>query len=419
MYLYYIMTRNFFAFGCWNNYFNFNGNLSCNTLNANLDNRCLNSVTEDIKQNETLFQMGIILGDNLYPCKKDIKQNGQKKKYKIGYLTHLKRGFNKLNDINVEKHVLFGNHEYDYLVDESIINADEFDNTNTLEEMDISLERSNSILRKQCGVEKNDYKTMDCMNNKMFKNNFVFHNEFVTHKDTDNYRFIFLSYDDDMIGDLDENDVRVRLLKCELNSKLNLRGETHINNVVVCSHYPLVSLRKKSEKTKLMALSLTDYLVNVLLRTARENNVNVNYICADTHNYQESEIYEKQDPDTKIRHFVIGTGGAEFDNLDDKYLGKKDQVMEFGDLEIRIKEIQLPYGYCAFQMGLEGLEPVHENGFFVQTSNIKDRNRDYSTCFVRHLSKQMSRTSNRPLSSSKSRKTRRSTSSKRRRTTSF
>ena len=103
----------FIHFGCWNN----------GICEIESNNTPVSAVIKSIKDNEDLKEYNFIsvAGDNYYP----------KKNKKDGYKTHifsdLESGFKCLNELgDIRKFILFGNHEYNDVYTNHIIDNEYF-----------------------------------------------------------------------------------------------------------------------------------------------------------------------------------------------------------------------------------------------------------------------------------------------------
>jgi hypothetical protein len=98
-------TFNIAVFGCWNE--------GCR------ENSGQQSVSNLIKSNESKYEFMVILGDNYYAGKKTIIDNGMGSKFKIKLtnINELKNGFACLDQINLEKKLIMGNHDVEDSLD--------------------------------------------------------------------------------------------------------------------------------------------------------------------------------------------------------------------------------------------------------------------------------------------------------------
>ena len=89
------------VFGCWNT--------GCN------ENSGQRNVADKLRENQDNYNFLVILGDNYYPKKyknKDFKIN-----YKLTNMEEAEKGFKCLDNINIEKKIIMGNHDIENHID--------------------------------------------------------------------------------------------------------------------------------------------------------------------------------------------------------------------------------------------------------------------------------------------------------------
>lgn len=97
---------NIVVFGCWNE--------GCK------ENSGQKSVSNLIKTNETKYKFMVVLGDNYYAEKKTLLKIGKTDlKIKETNIQELINGFKCLENINLEKKLIMGNHDVEDSIDKS------------------------------------------------------------------------------------------------------------------------------------------------------------------------------------------------------------------------------------------------------------------------------------------------------------
>jgi len=101
----------------------------------------------------------------------------------------------------------------------------------------------------------------------------------------------------------------------EINSQLRLVPHTQIKNLVIIGHHPIYGYKYKTEKdsqiTKIKAQQLNkngkDYLTTLFQKFP---NARYYYLCADIHQYQQTEFTMNG---LAIHQYIVGTGGTGLD----------------------------------------------------------------------------------------------------------
>jgi hypothetical protein len=115
--------------------------------------------------------------------------------------------------------------------------------------------------------------------------------------------------------------------------------------IFLSGHDPIASFKIKKEKhiTHISNIDILTKFMNLI------NHPNIIYLCADTHNFQHNII--KFNNNYPIQEFIIGTGGADPDDILPIYIDKDEQEILFEDgnrLGIKMIDTKMPYGYGEF-----------------------------------------------------------------------
>ena len=293
------------VFGCWNK--------GCR------ENSGQQSVSNLIKLNEYKYEFMVILGDNYYAEKKTIINNRESKfKIKLTNINELKKGFSCLENINLEKKLIMGNHD-----------------------VEDSLDKGCSILKSQLKLPWYDVK---------FPFGFDMYYLYGNEQNSYNKTILFIYLDTTLYSsDINDNNScyksvlnkDINTLKQEQNSfitstlKLIENKIYNISNVVFFGHEPLLTFKQKKEKK--IALVVPDLLEILFEEKNKYTDTGFHWICADYHVYQNSIISNNSDPklnitDPKlnITQWIFGTGGGELD----KPVNDTDLVV--GNYELKI-----------------------------------------------------------------------------------
>jgi hypothetical protein len=268
------------VFGCWNK--------GCK------NNSGQKSVSNLIKLNESKYQFMVILGDNYYAEKKNLYESGDSKlKIKLTNIQELKEGFECIQDINLEKKLIMGNHDIE----------DSFD-------------KSCSVIKTQLKLPWFDikfpygydmyylYGDEDNSNNQTIL--FIYLDTTLYSEGINNNNSCYHLVLDKSFDELktEQNNFIIQTLEITQNQLLN------ISKVVFFGHEPLFTFKEKNGKNK--SAIITELLD--LLFYQMDPNIKYYWICADYHIYQNSTITSKSEPDKKIYQWIFGTGGGDLDN---------------------------------------------------------------------------------------------------------
>lgn len=216
-------------------------------------------------------------------------------KIKETNIQELANGFKCLEDINLEKKLIMGNHD-----------------------VEESFDKSCSALKVQLKLPWYDVKFPFGVDKY-----YLYHNKITNTYET--ILFIYLDtslYDNDLNDDnscylsslgIGINELRekqrqfISLTLGEINKKLY-----NINNVVFFAHEPLITLKNKDGVNK---SSTNSQLLEILFEEKiKYKNIGFYQICADYHIYQNSVITDKSlPPGQQITQWIFGTGGGKLD----------------------------------------------------------------------------------------------------------
>jgi hypothetical protein len=292
---------NIATFGCWNNKYND-------------DFYFLKKVVAEIIENNRIdnYKFAVILGDNYYPNKVKFANDN---KYEIVLESEILEGFDILNKMELEKRIIFGNHDIvkvtkpleDELQTEIINNQK---NKTKLELLKDSLDKC-SILEIEKSID-------DGNKNKI---NFLFDFE-ITDDNSTLLLYIDTSIYDIVNEDNCYNDIYMNehitskqtiadLIKTQHKFIKDKITEFVGNNIIIFGHEPIITCKakegkngKNNDKTSIIS-PLYNQLISVI-------NKDVTYICADNHIHQKGMIKNKRNSYI-IHQYVFGTGGTGLD----------------------------------------------------------------------------------------------------------
>lgn len=320
----------FIHFGCWNN-----GQCSLEGTNGiSLTMRKLNSYIQ-----EKTIDFITVAGDNYYPPKGELG-----KKFII---EDFYSGFNCLPK-TIKKYLIFGNHDIeDVVIDDS--------------ELPVKCK----ILDEQIKIaEENN--TVEIFNDVLFK---VINNTLIIMLDTNLYDRKIINtpinetcYSKLFNGLINKSGLTLGDLIGYQNCFVKdvLQSNSKVNNIILIGHHPIYSIKNKKGTKNVFKLSkFIDFLKNISSLLIGKN---IYYLCADTHIYQEGLI--KILPDLEIKQYVVGTGGAEQDEiytLDNTIIEngllvyeKLNEKREWGFLTVDIGETDLSFEFISANTGLLG-----------------------------------------------------------------
>lgn len=271
------------VFGCWNE--------GCN------ENSGQQNVSKLIKANESKYKFMVILGDNYY-AKKVTLSNNPPIKIKDTNVQELINGFKCLENINLEKKLIMGNHD-----------------------IEDSMDKSCSALKIQLKLPMYDVKFPFG-----YDLYYLYHYE---NKNKNAYETVLFIYLDTSLYDENLNDTN-SCYKSSLNINIDKLREDqeifllktldmindkiyNIKNVVFFAHEPLITFKNKNDvNTCSIKSSLLKTLFDVKIKY---DDKEFYWICADYHIYQNAIITHKLKPGQKITQWIFGTGGGELDKV--------------------------------------------------------------------------------------------------------
>jgi hypothetical protein len=305
----------FFAFGCWN-------------LKGCSGNPFLNQNVKNIIKHDK-FNFGLILGDNIY---KDKETN--EKEYSIKTLID---GIVCINKINVPMYVTLGNHDVDECkILQTQLNIHKHSILKEIQLSDI----------KNWIINANYYSNIIKSENNKIKLISLDSNLFEPIKVNDKleYKYTLEDCPDEKII-VDEFTKMMELFKKDIQQN---DGE---DCVVIYTHVPLASIKPK--KIQSVDLFVFENIINIISSVKKK----VIYVCADTHNYQQVDIYKNDK--FVLKQYVLGTGGAKPDSYNDSLLNASKYCNEQGFIQvhkeskaykIKVVDGNESYGYGAFEI---------------------------------------------------------------------
>lgn len=300
----------FLFIGCWNNEYCKNNKIITDESNENDLYKTVQSMKHFLRysheNNMTKPQKLIIAGDNYYPDK--VVVNGEKEKNTN--ITNLQSGFECLHAINIDKYILFGNHD----LEKTTIK----DNTNI--EDCYNLKYQLEYTKNEANMEFFDFKSYYLPH--------IFTNEtLIVMIDSTMYDI----KDDDksvdcyeLINENNKNNDNSNMLDFiktkqtkRANNLIDYYKNENIKNIIFIAHHPIFGLKLKEKNGKkekrvdcyegLVELELLFYEA---FKT-KENPINYYHFCADIHQFQVSTI--TINTYFIIKQYIVGTGGAEKD----------------------------------------------------------------------------------------------------------
>jgi hypothetical protein len=156
---------------------------------------------------------------------------------------------------------------------------------------------------------------------------------------------------------------RIQLLtEMEFQLEQFLRNTINTDNrIYIASHYPLISrrLNTKDPLNNILRLDIQyEFIKKLFTLIKRVKNkdkklININYLCADTHFYENSQIkLINNEFEIMINQYIVGTGGT---TLDEPYRSTMDEIRIdtfINDYIIGYKVIDThkKYGFCKLEI---------------------------------------------------------------------
>jgi len=316
----------FITFGCWNNGL-------CNLNNDNGMSKVFNFLNKKIVDinPEYLF----ILGDNYYPSK------NKKEKKKILNKENFESGFNcikKLPNKKTDKYILFGNHEYNDIIDD--IKCKNIDSQFEI------LQNDKIKLFKDVIILNNNDTIMIQIDTTIFENN---------EKD------IEISCYKNIFNQIKKNNKTKSELIREIieyqTNKVNMYLDTidlQYKKIIFFGHHPICfSKSKQTDDGIKIKKGLMNKLFLFFENILEDRQVSeIDYICADVHFYEKSVI-ENHNKNYKINQYIVGTGGADFDTpINGKILLDNSTYVELDDnISYLIYEQKKMNGFILYNNG--------------------------------------------------------------------
>lgn len=275
-------------FGCWGDY-------------KNRVKEVLDSLYKYIKRNPVTNV--IVAGDNYYIDKDEDKQ----KKYVPGDASSI-IGLLHLATMDVHTDVLAGNHEYDRIEKSKVIG----EHKDELSEED------------ECFILQEETKAFDDIHKEKFNFSTIHSDEDKSFLLLNNVLYLFLDssmyeyklpecyasypekYDETILGRLQQQQLD------KMRTILRMNQGTY-EKITFCAHHPLYIFRVKEGvyKDPVPNYKILSALFNFLQDV---EIVEVDYLCADFHVYQESNLHVTHSGRTIIMNqYIVGTGGTELD----------------------------------------------------------------------------------------------------------
>jgi hypothetical protein len=296
----------FIHFGCWNNG-------KCSIENNNGLSKMTNLLRKYVSDNDIDFIT--IAGDNYYPKKGVIED----KKFKMFEMTDFLSGFECLPK-DIKKYVLFGNHDIEDIV---------------VDEEKKEYKCKALLLQKNIISGDKSYEIFDDIITKIYNNTLIimFDTSIYTLLGDDIvnetcYKHIFSSQKIDKIKNL---------LEYQESKIKDIIIDNNCKNIIFIGHHPIIAKVLKKETNIFKAedgiIRFFQNIKNLLI------NKNIFYLCADTHFYQKGIITIDE---ININQYIVGTGGAEQDDLP-----KEPMIENYDEIIYNILEQDRSFGFIS------------------------------------------------------------------------
>jgi len=321
----------FLFMGCWNKGY-------CKKKEENNEENDLYKTVESIKKYLFLDNKEItkphklfIAGDNYYPDKTKSKENKENKK-KITDINNLNSGFECLDSINIDKYILFGNHDFEKT----------FLQNNNQEENGKECHNLTNQITKNNKIEFFNFKSY-CLPH-------VYKNETLIVM-IDSTMYDIKNEDDEsldcykIINDNDNDNNMLKFIKNEqtrrANNLIDYYKKLPIKNIIFMAHHPIFGLKMKNDHLKYdfyYGLIELEMLFYDAFNVNQVNQINYYHFCADIHQFQVSKVTIKTintiNNDFVIKQYIVGTGGAEKDErvnitYENDENDKNDKIQKF------------------------------------------------------------------------------------------
>ena len=387
----------FLFMGCWNK-----GNCKNDKINSeeNENENDLYKTVESIKKYLTFLdnkeitkppEKLFIAGDNYYPDKteskektdekektekKDKDKKEKKEKIKITNIDNLNSGFDCINSINIDKYILFGNHDFEKTI---LPNNDQEKNEKECHNLTKQLSYNGNVnkieffnFNSEClpHIYKNENKTLIVMiDSTMYdiKNG--------DDESLDCYKIINDDNDNNMLEFIKNEQTRRAINLIEYYKELPIK------NIIFMAHHPIFGLKVKENKVKENELRVDCYEGLIELEMLfynefvnKKKSIKYYHFCADIHQFQVSKVTINND--FVIKQYIVGTGGAEKDdeiNYEDYTKNGKPISKEITIKDKTVsKEITIKDETFKVNIDFNKFLSKKENGFMI--CNIKDDN---------------------------------------------
>ncbi len=321
----------FISFGCWNK----------GICNKNRSNG-MSLVLNDIKDKIEIYENNIIflLGDNYYPDKVN--------KMKYFNEEQFISGFECMNEINLKKDIIWGNHEINdlYKFEENTVKCYsigkilETININPMYEYftDVSfiLEDNTLILKLDTTIYE-DLKDVEIQ---------CYFNMFPTVTRTD---------------DKNTNINNIRKHQYDKMVEYISSNFENFDKLIIMGHHPLCYSKTKIVDENIEIRKGYSLLINELIKLERIiklSDKKITYICADVHFFEYSTI---KIGNVIINQYIVGTGGADLDNpLSNSFYDGIVLKVDDGENE---EKIISDYTYTVYDQKKEFGYLVYDNNF--------------------------------------------------------
>lgn len=337
----------FIHFGCWNRG-------TCTPEGNNAISSVMRELKTYVETTKDKLDFMIIAGDNYYANKRTeikIKDGVEKeKKIKTLYPDNLRSGFQCLQNIPLDKYLLLGNHELEETVDEvnGKINLDSNSNPIMPDTTD-----------SRCVILKMQQRIANSLDSRITMFNNVLHHydeaskTIIIMMDTTIYEIYAESiepeeiakakekgkaftkgcYSETELGKSSGESIKELLDFQEAQiTKILEDNKTKTNHIIMVGHHPIMGVKRKIKEKKLKdgtikkteedVMETSVGLINFIKNSASARlglftDKSIHYLCADIHLYQQGQITIPLDDDNAllINQYIVGTGGAELDNL--------------------------------------------------------------------------------------------------------
>ncbi len=276
----------------------------------------------------------LVAGDNYYP---DKTKNEAGKKQKRLNPDDLNAGFIALKDAvqSVQTHVIMGNHDLEK-------NMDSHPNEDC---------KITELEKMQSSVKVDLFKTIRWTDNTA-----------IVMFDTSIYDTNALGEDIECYSKFDEPTEIIDKQEKSIMDFLDTEKtkDKLFTNLIMVGHYPIVSVKEKQKK----GIDKTDTEFNMFSTFVRKicnhlgSDINYYYLCADVHLYQHGivKLLNENGSDYTITQYVVGTGGAELDDIP-KNLGPFTE----DNIEYEIKESKKKNGFLVCEENEAGMLKIMFN----------------------------------------------------------